>query len=197
MPREEEKPLPKPPSTPFGRKKGFERSDEEIPLMADNIAAAMAEGTLDEFLRQEMPDNEHARKLAMMMMAMTGMSPPEDIPNREEPDGQPKTSEAGEPSQEMPFAVGPAEDVFKAVREGDVQGLMGLLAKEYNARVPGTEASTAGEKKMHPSPDQPMIEKEIIDQLITIASENNLSLDWLITRALRLYVQEYQKTGRL
>jgi hypothetical protein len=199
MPRDEERPLPKPPSTPFERRKGFERRDEEVPLMADHIASAMANGTLDEFLRQEIPDNEHARKLAMMMMSMTGMLPAEDISTAKakEPDRQSQTPAAGEPSQEMPSAVEPPEDVCQAVREGDVKGLMGLLAKEYNARVSGVEAFTAGEKTIHPSPDRTMIEKEIIDQLINIAAENSLSLDWLITRALTLYVQEYKKTGRL
>ena len=167
--------------------------------MADHIAAAMVNGTLDEFLRQEIPDNEHARKLAMMMMSMTGMLPAEEIPTAkaQEPDRQSQTPAAGEPSRDMPSADGPPEEVFQAVHEGDVKGLMGLLAKEYNARVSGAEEITAGEKKIPLSPDRPMIEKEIIDQLINIAAENSLSLDWLITRALSLYVQEYKKTGRL
>ncbi|MGD0885147.1 MAG: hypothetical protein ABSA46_09800 [Thermodesulfovibrionales bacterium] len=167
--------------------------------MADHMAAAMAEGTLDEFLRREMPDNEHARKLAMMMMGMTGMLPPEGLPSAEAKgaEGQTQMPAAGEPSQETTLAVGPPEDVFKAVHEGDVKGLMGLLEREYHTRQTGAEASTTETKKMHPSPEQSMIEKEIIDQIMNIASENSLSLDWIITRALRLYVQEYQKTGRL
>ena len=37
------------------------------------MAQAAAEGKLDEFLKQEMPDNEYARNLASMMMGMTGM----------------------------------------------------------------------------------------------------------------------------
>ncbi|MGD1075310.1 MAG: hypothetical protein ABR903_04435 [Thermodesulfovibrionales bacterium] len=198
----EEKPLPKQPSTPFAKKRRFERSGEEGPLMADYMAAAMAEGTLDEFLRQEMPDNEHARKLAMMMMGMTGMLPPEGIPSAEAKgaegaEGQPQMPSAGDPLQETTPAVGPPDDVFKAVHEGDVTGLMGLLEREYNTRQPGADASATGATERHPSSDQSMIEKEIIDQVIHIASENSLSLDWIITRALRLYVQEYQKTGRL
>ena len=37
------------------------------------MAAAAAEGKLEDFLKQEMPDNEYARNLANMMMGMTGM----------------------------------------------------------------------------------------------------------------------------
>jgi len=73
---EKERPLPKPPTTPFGRKRPFEEKEDNAPLMADRLAAAMAEGTLDEFMKQELPDNEHARTLAMMMMGMSGMMPP-------------------------------------------------------------------------------------------------------------------------
>ncbi len=46
-------------------------------------------------------------------------------------------------------------------------------------------------------PAQPMIDKELIDALIKIAGENSVTLDWMILRAIRLYVQDYEKTGRL
>jgi len=41
------------------------------------------------------------------------------------------------------------------------------------------------------------IEKEVLDELIKIASANSVTLDWLIMRALKVYMQEYQKTGKL
>jgi len=33
--------------------------------------------------------------------------------------------------------------------------------------------------------------------LLQIAEDNSVSVDWLILRAIKVYVQEYQKTGRL
>ncbi|MCC6347898.1 MAG: hypothetical protein IT388_11980, partial [Nitrospirales bacterium] len=68
----EEKPLPKPPSTPFGRKKQFGETESDMNLLSDRLAMAMAEGKLDEYMQKEMPDNEYARSLTMMMMGMTG-----------------------------------------------------------------------------------------------------------------------------
>ena len=44
---------------------------------------------------------------------------------------------------------------------------------------------------------QPAIDKEMIDALVQIASENSVTVDWIILRAIKLYVQEYQKTGKL
>ena len=42
-----------------------------------------------------------------------------------------------------------------------------------------------------------MIEKDMLDALMKVAFENKLSIDWLMARALKLYLEEYQKTGRL
>ena len=72
---DKERPLPKPPNKAFGRKNNFEQGEDQSSLLADRMAAAAAEGKLDEFLKQEMPDNEYARNLANMMMGMTGMMP--------------------------------------------------------------------------------------------------------------------------
>ncbi len=179
-----EKPLPKPPTTPFGRKKRFEESEEDVPLLADQIAKAMAEGKLGEFLQQEIPDNEHARKLVSMMMSMTGMLPPEGISIESKED------------EEKPSSEQPPEDVLKAVQTGDVQGLMELLKREHEKRM--SEASQAISKESRVSfTEQPSVEKEIIGQLIKIADDNNVTLDWIILRALKLYAEEYGKTGRL
>src|SRR6266540_6002203 len=72
---DKDKPLPKPPNKAFGNKKRFEEEDDQSTLIADRMAAAMAEGKLDEFIKQELPDNEYARNLVSMMMGMTGMLP--------------------------------------------------------------------------------------------------------------------------
>jgi hypothetical protein len=150
-----EKPLPIPPNSPIGRKKGFMQNEEEEPLMADQIAKAMAEGKLEEFLQREIPDNEYAKALTMMMLKMTGMSPSEVLPSvpMKEP--------------EKPSTIQPSEDVINAVKSGNVKELLKLL------------------------------EKDTIDQLIKISSDNKVTLEWIVLRALRVYVQEYLKTGRL
>ena len=42
-----------------------------------------------------------------------------------------------------------------------------------------------------------MIEKDMLDTLMKIAFENKLSIDWLMARALKLYLEQYKKTGLL
>ena len=198
-----EKPLPKPPSSPFGRKKSFEDPGSSEPLLADRMAMAMSEGTLDEFLQEEIPDSEYARKLAEMMMGFTGMMPPEAAPSAPEarekkaPDRRSNKRGRGKPGKASPD-VDPPEEVVKAVQSADVEGLMDLLKKEHNKRQGIKEEKPAKpQKKSSPPKNSAAIEKEILDQLIKIASENNLPLDWIVLRALTRYVQEYKKTGSL
>ncbi len=196
MPRKK-KPLPKPPSTPFGRKRAFEDSDDRDSLMADQMAMAMSEGKLDEFMERELPDSEHARKLAEMMMGMSGMMPAAGMSEgstqrKESPPektGQKKDEHKPDPEQ-------PPEAVFDAVKSADVKGLMDILKKEHCKRQ-GISEDEAEEAMRKTSPDQAVIEKEILEDMIRIASDNNLSLDWIFFRALKRYVQEYQKTGNL
>ena len=195
-----EKPLPRPQNTPFGRKKTFEQEEAQGGLIADRMAAAMAEGKLDEFLKQEMPDNEYARNLAGMMMGMTGMMPmdgqtpaptssvqskPLDAPDVE-------ASEQITPSTEVP------EDVRKAIESGDVKGLKEILKREYLKRTPGAELNMSEEAAPQPQASgMPMIDKDLIDAMVQIAKDNSVTMDWIILRAIKVYVQEYQKTGKL
>jgi len=183
-----ERSLPKPPTTPFGRKRSFEEEEENVPLMADRMAAAMAEGRLDEFMKQELPDNEQARTLAMMMMGMSGMMPPQGFPSVQENEPQ------GEPLNPSPE---PPEEMVKAAKEGDVKRLMETLQREHKKRSGDAEENITPENIERDSPAIGKAEKETLDQLMDIASKNNLSMDWIILRALRLYVEEYHKTGRL
>ena len=180
--------MPKPPTTPFGRKKSFEERDENAPLMADRLAAAMAEGRLDEFMKQELPDNEHARTLAMMMMGMSGMMPPQGLPSVQ--DNEPRGESVNPPSE-------PPEDVVRAAKEGDMKGLTDILRREHKKRSSATGENIVPEKTEESSPAIGKVEKETLDQLMDIASRNNLSMDWIVLRALRVYVEEYHKTGRL
>jgi hypothetical protein len=185
-----EKPLPKPPHSAFGRKKPVEQREEEGPLLADRLAAAMAEGRIDDFLKRELPDNEYARNLTSMMMGMTGMMPMGGAVTAPQPSGAPGET-AAPASEELP------EDVRAAVQGGDAKGLADLLRREHRKRMPDAETTQAEEPAAGPIPAQPVIDKELIDALITIAGENGVTLDWMILRAIRLYVHDYGKTGRL
>jgi len=193
-----EKPLPKPPSTPFGRKRAGEQREEQEPLTADRMAAAMAEGKLEEFLKKEMPDNEHARKLANMMMGMSGMMPAGEgfVPD------QPAAAEQGGDAQPSSQQEVPAE-VVKLVQDGDVRGLMDILRQEHLKRSP--EAAVSGTMETVSAPEampsqpagMPTIDKELIDAMIQMAQDNSVTVDWIILRAIKVYVEEYRKTGKL
>jgi hypothetical protein len=195
-----EKPLPKPPKTPFGRKRPEEREHESGNLIADRMAAAMAEGKLEDFLKQEMPDNEYARNLASMMMGMTGMLPSGGEPSGHQAPGQKEGAPAVNTAPvQTPSAEDVPEDVKKAVQSGDMQGLMEMLRREHRKRMPEAEPGGAETPEAPPSQTStpPAIDKDLIDELIKIATDNSVSLDWMILRAIKVYVQEYRKTGRL
>jgi predicted amidohydrolase YtcJ len=197
-----EKPLPKPPSTPFTRKRAGQHNEEQEPLTADRMAQAMAEGKLDEFLQKEMPDNEAARKMATMMMGMTGMMPmggpamAPPSPAQQQPTSSPEmnASEQIAPPGDVP------EDVRRAIESGDVKGLKDLLRREYLKRTPGATFDTSEEAVAPPPPQasgMPTIDKELIDAMIQIAKDNSVTMDWMILRAIKVYVEEYRKTGKL
>lgn len=186
-----EKPLPKPPKTPFGRKRADpEEGGQE--LLADKMAEAAAFGNLDEFMERELPDSEHARALASMMMGMSGMLPQSGSPAPARP-AQPAQEQSDGPSTTVPDAV------REAVQAGDVKGLIEMLRQEHLKR------SGSGEEARPEEPtgtaasqnELPAGEREVLDRLIAIARENNTSPDWIILRALKLYIQEYERTGRL
>jgi hypothetical protein len=194
-------PLPKPPNSAFGRKNRFEPPDEQAALLADRMAAAMAEGKLDEFIKQEMPDNEYARSLASMMMGMTGMLPMGGAPTTQPPVEQQPQSSGGSPNERvLPAVEAPAEvleSVRRAIEGGDVKSLKELLQQEHRKRTPGSESGTTEEASAAPSPAEPVIDKDQVDALLQIAKDNSVSVDWLILRAIKVYVQEYQKSGKL
>ena len=189
----EERPLPKPPSTPFGRKR-YREEEPSGPLMSDRLMAAMAEGRLEEFLKTEVPDNEHARRLVSLMMGMTGMAMPAGM-TQERPEAPAPETQQGK-GQEASSAEAVPEDVMKAVQSGDVQGLMEMLMREHQKRA-GVQPEPVPEKEPAGPAGLPAMEKEILNGLMKIASDNSLSLDWLIMRALKLYIEEHEKTGRL
>jgi len=191
-----ERDLPKPEKTPFSRRRPENKGPDDL-LMADRMAMAAAEGKLNEYLEQEIPEGEYAKKLAMMMMGMTGMLPQEGVSVSD----QQKSSASEEVETEQDFAgsVVPAvpEDVVEAVKTGDAEALKELLARERQKRsscsVETDDKVQSDETQSSPS----MIDKEMLDSMINVAFDNNVSIDWLMSRAMKLYLKEYQKTGRL
>lgn len=187
-----EKPLPQPPSTPFGGKNRFHEEKQNEPLMADRLAMAMASGQLEEFMKKELPDNEQSRSLAMMMLGMSGMMPQGCMPM---PDITP-TNFGPAPAAEK-TAIQAPEDMVKAVNDGDVKGLMDMLEKEYRKRSGSTAPESLEKGPSAPAGQLSDNEKEAVDRLINIASENNTTVDWLIMRAVKQYIREYESTGKL
>ena len=199
---EKENPLPKPPKTPFGRRRPEDEEAPRQPLMADRMAMAAAEGRLDDFMKENLPDNEHARQLARMMLSMTGMGSmmPQMGSRAPEEEREKEAPAHGEPegSREARREGGVPEDVMNAVHSGDMRQLMELLKREHQKRtgsdIPPTPPPAA-EVGFNTAPAG--IEKEVLDQLVEIASVNNVTLDWLILRALKVYIEEYREKGRL
>ena len=192
-------PLPTPPRSRFGRQL---RGDDEAagPLTADRMAQAAAEGKLEEFLQHGIPEGGHARSLAMMMMGMSGMM--------EMPAGLPQavsTDSPAPPASDAQTAISPEvpPEVLAAIQQGDVASLMGILHAEHAKRAaPGAAAEEAPQAPAAPSAERPAagpagIDAAIIDELIRVSADNDVTVDWLMLRAVKLYVEEYRKTGRL
>jgi hypothetical protein len=204
---ENDRPLPTPPRSRFGR----DAQENDAPaagMISDRMALAAAEGRLEEFLQHEIPAGDHARNLAMMMMGMSGMLPTE-------PTGQPlSTPPSPVPAPaaaEGQAAVEVPPEVLAAIEQGDVKNLMNVLRAEHAKRAGSEEAGTPPFAQHDPAPPVPAptpagaatpgspagIDVALIDELLKISTANDVTMDWLMLRAVKLYVQEYQKTGRL
>ncbi len=196
---EKKKPLPRPPRKGFGPKRG---PDIQEPLSADKMAAAMAQGKLDEYMSQEFQGNEQAQKLAKMMMGMSGMS-------GMMPTGNPAgvAPEAGRDPAGPPEVP---EEIRQASLSGDMGQLMTLLKREHEKRSGTSEEeekpaaedassqNTGAKEEEEPAPEAPaLLDRESIDLLIRIAAENNVTLDWVMARAIKLYARDYKLTGRV
>lgn len=184
MPKRE-KQLPRPKRTPFGVVRDHDNDGGETPLTADRMMLAMSQGKLDEFLDSELHGNQYARALADMMMGMTGMLPSfnatqsikqgDSLSNAGQPAG------FGEPS-------GGSEEVSS------------ILKKQFEEGRPSPATPSSGDSSFHPELQGSMpgsIDKQTLEDFMNIAKENHLSIDWLMLRAVRLFVQDYKKTGRL
>lgn len=191
-----DRPLPTPPRKRFGG--GAREADDAAPLTADRMAQAAAEGRLEEFLRQEIPAGDHAQDLARLMMGMSGMAAA-DVAPRPAPD--PDRQNAG--THEGP-APQPPPEVVRAAGDGDVAELTRLLQAEHARRNPAAAAGAQPPSPAEPSgpppaagPGRAGIDAALVDELIRIAADADVTVDWLMLRAVRLYVEEYRRTGRL
>lgn len=198
---ESDRPLPTPPRSRFDRG-SQEETGPASGMISDRMALAAAEGRLEEFLQHEIPEGDHARNLAMMMMGMSGMMPMETTagpPRAVPPPGQ----AAPTPDTELAAAPEVPPEVLAAIQQGDVANLMGILRAEHAKRTaPGAASAETPRLPSNPAAEPPAagragIDAAIIDELIRISTDNDVTVDWLMLRAVKLYVEEHRKTGRL
>jgi hypothetical protein len=122
--------------------------------------------------------------------------------------GPPPAAQPPAPARPSPDARTAAStpippEVLAAVRQADVASLAGLLRAEHEKR--SSPAAAEGEAPQTPAgpptvpteTGRPGIDAAIIDELMRIAADNDVTVDWLMLRAVKLYVEEHRKTGRL
>lgn len=205
---ESDRPLPTPPRSRFGRDSQPEAGPASG-MISDRMALAAAEGRLEEFLQHEIPEGDHARNLAMMMMGMSGMMPLE-IPAGPGQAASPLDAAAAPPDAQPAASPEVPPEVLAAIQQGDVGNLMTILRAEHAKRsgidpagdgVSAAPASFAAPPSPGPVPPaaegRAGIDAAVIDELIRISADNDVTVDWLMLRAVKLYVAEYRKTGKL
>lgn len=189
--------LPEPPSGPFGRRRGREGEGGEAPQTADRLAMAVAQGRLDEFLEEEFDDIPGAKELAMMMLGATGMAPPgkksEKAGKSKKARGKKKPAPAKAARKGRDKGPEIPEELLEAAGGGDIEGISALLSGELRKGRGGGGAK----REKAGVPKEALFEKGDIDTLMKVAAENNVSLDWVLSRAIKLYARDYRNTGRI
>jgi len=190
--------LPQPPKKPFQRRRSFQENSPEEPLLADKLMRAGAEGTLEELMTQELPDSEYSKKLTELLMGLTGMMPTVNNLDHDHKDRKGTSAKNRTISREKePHYDEPPEDIKQVVQSGDIKLLMELLYREHKKRMPDSESELSFDKNDHRSQKPSVVNKNLFDQMISIAAEHNVKQEWLLMRAIRLYIDEYNRTGRL
>ncbi len=196
------RPLPTPPKTPFGGNRWNLAGEglNEDPLLADKLAMAAAEGKIESFINSNIPDSDQARALAMMMLSMSGMA---DLCKSSEAfsknHSEIKSEDVLKSADNKTLEVYNSEDICRAVQSGDIHKVKEMLKEEYTKRyaMPQEDDSSRPQDESAVKMQPTRQEQELIDKLSAIASENNTNIDWLIMRALKFYIAEYERTGRL
>jgi hypothetical protein len=160
------------------------RKPEDESLLADNMALALSQGKLDEFLAEEFPGNENARKLADVMMRMTGMAP---TASPATPPEKPRKGKRGATGKEPPGATKPSATEDTETLASPLGG-----TRKDDAERAGTTRGAGAEPEV-----EAFLDRDVIDTLMKIAEKNKVSLDWVMARALRLYTRDYLTTGRI
>jgi len=72
-------------------------------------------------------------------------------------------------------------------------------AKKSDAKATGKTSKKAPSKSKTEAPDaeEQNFAKADLDTLLQIAAENNVSFDWVMARAVKLYARDYRTTGRI
>ncbi len=220
MPKKEkvkvkERPLPQPPGKKEKRLPGPSGREETGGLIFDKLQQAIAEGKAEEFMKENLPggpEGEYARKLAGMMMEMSGVpfsggqeggyggaAPEQKKGSEKKKNPEDKGGEGERPMTKVP------QDVLQAAMAGNVSVLADLLKQEYGGlkkeyggleREHAEEQPGAAGQKEQPN-NGSLLEKEVLDSLFEISVDNNLAMDWLVYRALKLYIKKYRETGQL
>lgn len=181
------KDLPEPPRGPFGRRRPSGEGTE-APRTADLLAEAMMKGRVEEFMEEEFGDVPRAKELAMMMLGATGMMPASPKSKAEgKASGIKPAGTHGKKAKKPPEAP---KEVLEAAEKGDVETLGKLLADALGEHSGGK----APRKKV---PGEPNFDKADIDTILEIAAKNNVSADWVLARAIKLYARDYRATGRI
>jgi len=72
-------------------------------------------------------------------------------------------------------------------------------ARKSDAKATGKTSKKAPSKSKTEAPDaeEQNFAKADLDTLLQIAAENNVSFDWVMARAVKLYARDYRTTGRI
>ena len=158
-----------------------------------------------------------------MMLGMSGMMPSGMPGMPGSPEGSPEAmscppvpgigaSPADPAAPDAPGGAGAVPpEVLAATMQGDVAGLVSMLRAEHGRRsgacVPEgapAEAPSAPAGAGAPQPaagaagaPQAGIDRAVVDEMIRVAAENQVTVDWLVLRAVKLYLEEHRRTGRL
>jgi hypothetical protein len=118
-------------------------------------------------------------------------------------DAAAESSVPARPSPEAPATASPRipPEVLAAVQQGDVAELAGLLRSEHEKRSPPAaaagEAPRPGPPTVPSSTGRPGIDAAMIDELVRIAADSDVTVEWLVFRAVKRYVEEHRRTGIL
>jgi len=113
-----------------------------------------------------------------------------------------KTAGKGK-GMKSPFQM--ADRMARAIAEGKIEEFLQTempgnekarkLARLMSGKGTGPQEQEPAEQTA--SDSIPEGDEALIEQLKKIAEQNGLSLDWLVNRALKVYISQYRRTGKL